>query len=344
MPKHQMWFGTLERMRWIPVPLRGADMSPAGWGEDGTLLTGGGYVDHSWGSHKNYVFEWKDTSSREAAQIMKSYRDGTFGRGPLYFVDPLIYDRNILPAHWADPSMGVGSGARSLVAGLHPTGTATTDGDAQDLPVTSAVYDLGTVASGYRGDYESVFIPIPPDMTLLIGAQYSATGSGGIFVSPADADGTVGAGVALEPLDNDSTVMVNASVTGEYGVRVWVGKSSASSAVVTIAAMTARLVPTSVVTTLIDTEAWVDNGDGTWTAPGLSAYDGLWSAEEPVDNEDGTWTVKTIPLGYVSGPWIGGMGHSGVKFVGTPTWVANGPLDGGQIGYAATFKEVGSWL
>lgn len=344
MPTQQMWFGTINRMRWVPVPLRGANMSPIGWNEGGTLLNGGGYEDHSIGSHKEYMFEWRDTSSREAAQVMKSYRDGTFGRGLLYFIDPLIYDRNILPAHWADPSMGIDNGARSLVAGIHPTGITTVDGDAQDLPVTSAVYDLATIDEGYRGEYESVFIPIPPDMTLLLGSQHSATGSGAILVAVADADGTVGTEEALVPLGNDSTVMVNSSVTGEYGVRIWVGKTAPGAATVTIAAMTARLVPSSVVEVVTDVVAWIDNGDGTWTAPDESSFDGEWTSEAPVDNGDGTWTVSIIPGGYVAGPWIGGMGHSGTKFAGTPTYIANGPHNGGQIGFAATFKEVGSWL
>lgn len=41
--------------------------------------------------------------------------------------------------------------------------------------------------------------------------------------------------------------------------------------------------------------------------------------------------------------WLPGSGHSGCKFVGNPTWIANSGVNGGQIGYAATLKEVGDW-
>lgn len=48
-------------------------------------------------------------------------------------------------------------------------------------------------------------------------------------------------------------------------------------------------------------------------------------------------TVKT------SGPWTMGEGNSGARFVGKPTHVAYNGVGGGQIGYAATLREVGSW-
>lgn len=45
-----------------------------------------------------------------------------------------------------------------------------------------------------------------------------------------------------------------------------------------------------------------------------------------------------------AGPWIGGQGHSGCRFVGVPTYVSNSPYAGGRIGFAASFTEVGSWV
>lgn len=41
--------------------------------------------------------------------------------------------------------------------------------------------------------------------------------------------------------------------------------------------------------------------------------------------------------------WSGGQGHSGVDFDGPPTYVEYNGVDGGQVGVAATFREVGSW-
>ena len=42
-------------------------------------------------------------------------------------------------------------------------------------------------------------------------------------------------------------------------------------------------------------------------------------------------------------PWVGGMGHSGVRFNGTPTMIHNTGVNGGQVGYSASFIETGSW-
>ena len=41
--------------------------------------------------------------------------------------------------------------------------------------------------------------------------------------------------------------------------------------------------------------------------------------------------------------WIGGQGHSGVRFIGKPTYVEYNGVNGGQVGFAASFVEVGSW-
>src|SRR5690606_3795009 len=85
MSRCGLWFGTEQHAGWFPTPLSGADSSPVGWGADGTHLNGGGWAMGSWNSHKRYTYEWGQSSSREVAQLLKSYRDGTYGRGLLYF-------------------------------------------------------------------------------------------------------------------------------------------------------------------------------------------------------------------------------------------------------------------
>ena len=42
-----------------------------------------------------------------------------------------------------------------------------------------------------------------------------------------------------------------------------------------------------------------------------------------------------------AGPWLPGMGHSGCRFVGEPTHITNGGMNGGMVSYAATLVEVG---
>lgn len=510
------WFGTEERAGFISTPLKGADSSPSAWGVDGTLLNGGGYAFNSFGSHKRYSYEWPQSSSPEAAQLMKSYRDGTYGRGLLYFLEPGIYRTNILPAHWADPSMSINNEAPSLVYGVDPIAVPTSGGFELGLPITSAQYDLSSVPVQTTPTPESsVFIPVPTGHTLFLGAFYSASGSGGIFATPINGNGTLGTTLRLTEKGNSETDVVNDQISGDIrGVRLWVGRESAIDSTVTIAAMSGRLIETSdlpvygpweenarnrLVNPVISgssTVGWsgtavggvvvVSNEvgitpptavptatrevRGTWTTAPTSGFPGLtspkiavtvgetiplrlfarrstsgvlrhvvtyynstgtgigsvvhatsgtlsagawWeysgsvtipaspagiasitidirfaSGEFPAsgtwigvtsgttavggmifdgssitetDTERGSWLgaenesisiyetrtktgTSTKQEKLMSGPWIGGQGHSGCRFAGTPSYVNNGPVEGGRVGYAATFVEVGSWV
>lgn len=296
--RNNLWFGTEDRMGWFPTPNRGANTSPTGWGDGGTLLTGGGYQLGSFGSHKQYVFEWPRSSSRRVAQLMKSYADGTYGRGLIYFVDPLIYKTNLFPAMWADPSMGLGYEGTSLVYGLDPTSLPTSGWATNDLPVRSAYYDLSSTTSGWRGKEDAVFIPIPEGHTLHLGAIYSSTGTGGALYRTQASNGGLGAIQTLTPMATSTTNLVSASETSSNaGVWVWIGRTSSAASTITLTALTARLTKDS--------------------RPDPSIGDG---------------------------PWVGGQGHSGCRFEGKPTYINNGPLGEGQIGFAASFREVGSWI
>lgn len=298
------WFGTEERAGWFATPLRGADSSPSSWGVDGTLLSGGGYGFHAFGSHKRYTYEWPQSSSPQVAQMMKSYRDGTYGRGLLYFLEPGIYKTNVLPATWADPSMAINHEGPSLVYGQDPIGPPTSGGFNLGLPVVSAQYDLSSVTPRTAPTPDSsVFIPIPTNHTLILGAFYSATGTAGVFATPINDNGTLGATVRLTEKDNSESTVVTDEFSGNIrGVRIWIGRGDSTESTITLTAMIGRLIETS------------DMGNPAKVA--------LISA----------------------GPWIGGQGHSGCRFLGTPSYVNNGPVEGGRVGFAASFVEVGSWV
>lgn len=286
-----MWFGTEERMGWIPAPNSGATMSPEGWGVGGVLMSGGGYQANSWGSHKNYVFEWPSASSLEAAQLMKSYSDGTYGRGLIYFIDPLTYLHNVLPARIADPSMAVGDESASLVYGVNPVGVPVASGSTANLPVMAAEYDLSSTPTGFRQS-DAIFIPIPEGYTLWMTAYYTATGSGGIFCTPQTGKGNRGSNARLS-----NSAVTQTSPTQSFknvdGVWIWVGRTSSAASSVSIQGIVGRLAKTG----------------------------------------------QPSP----KGGWIGGMGHSGTRFAARPTWTTLGATNGGQVGYAASFREVGSW-
>lgn len=297
--RKNLWFGTLDRMEFFPTPNRGADVSPHGWVSEGTLLNGGGFQLSSFDSHRVYVFEWPTSSARQVAQMMKSYSDGTYGRGLIYFVDPLAYDTNTLPARWADPSMTIGVEGSSLVYGVEPTDLPTGGGHANNLPVRTAFYDLLTISDGWRGNEQAVFLPIPEGFDLLLGSFHTQSGAGRVMYRPQSSGGGLGAVSEITPLPLNSPTVSNERVPGSglAGVWLFVGKNAPGAGSVSLTAMSARL----------------------------------------VRQDRASDTVN-------SGPWIGGQGHSGCRFAGKPTYFEHTGVDGGQVSFAATFREVGSWL
>lgn len=324
-----LWFDIEDGWRgWIECPLQGADASPEGWGTDGTLLNGGGYALNSFGSNKVFQFEWPSSSSRQDAQLMKSFSDGTYGRGLIHFILPTLYDTNILTAAWADPSIAVDDEGRSMVYGLDPEGVPTSGWQTNMLPTQSAYYNLIAIDEGYRGDLDSLYLPIPDGYTLVLGAFYSATGTGGIWARPVNENGTQGSDVLLTPLANNSDVVVVDQFSGGRGVRIWLGKTEFGPSSVTVTALIARLIKTSdvIIPEVIDPESLGYGEDGYGETP----YGGILSPEQ--------FSPKFLEL--QRGPWIGGMGSNGCRFVGKPTFVNNTGLNGGTVSYAATFREV----
>lgn len=317
-PRKCLWFGTVNHMQWVATPLRGAESSPEGWQAGGTLLNGGGWQTNSWGSHKVYNYEWPSYSSPEVAQLMKSYADGSYGRGLLYFLDPVTYSQNILPARVADPSMAVGNEGASLVYGYDPTPIVNSNWQANGIPVSGAYYNLVNVPAGFRGVEDAVFVPIPSGYALTIGAMYERTGSGGIFVSPQNSNGSIGEAERLTATAVDAEVIAGDIVTGLPGVWIWLGKTETGASSVTARAITARLVPVEWMTSIAYGEGFY--GEGTY---GVSLDARFRKAQR--------------------GPWVGGMGHSGARFMGPPSFTTNTLLNGGQVGFAASFREVGSW-
>lgn len=297
--RNKLWFGTQNRMEWLPTPNRGADVSSLGWSEGGSLLSGGAWQHNSFNSAKQYIFEWPGSSSREAADRMKSYFNGTYGRGLIYFIDPLIYDMNILPASWADPSIAVGSEANTFVPGVDPIGVPASGPANWDLPVTQAFYDLSNIGGtdpGTLDDSNSVFIPIPSGYQLYLGSAYSFSGDARVRYSRVSLGGATSGSFIVAPSNVDLFSTIVTPNPGEVGVRIWVGKPVGSgAATLSINSIMARLFP----------------GGSNPTGP-----------------------MK----------WVGGQGNSGCRFSGPPTQINFSGVNGGQVSYAASFTEVGSWV
>lgn len=305
---------------WIDTPNSGADASTTGWGTESTFLNGGGYADHSWGTHKRYTFEWSDASTRQAAQFMQSLRNGSYGKGLIHFIEPTLYDTNILPARVAAPHLTAEDGGRPLVRGVNATAIPATIRPTLDTPYLSAQWTIPSSSVGFSRDY-STYIPIPEGYMLALGAVYASTGGGGVFVRYGGQD------IRLPSLASSTQNVVSFSnelfLSDLRDARLWIGSLDAPGTV-TVAAITARLIPRN---RIFKTPL---PGFGYGEQPyGLGPYGG--------SEFTAAWTNLT------RGPWVGGMGNSGVKFNGTPTMVHNTGVNGGQVGFAASFIETGAW-
>lgn len=303
-----MWFGTENYAEWITPPKSGADSSPQAWAADGHTLNGFGYAFNSVNSHKVYNYAWSASSSRQEAQRMKDYADGLYGTGKFYFVEPTIYDQNVLSPRWAAPVMTANFEGPSLVPGVDGTlqqGVSTPYG----LPVSAMTY---TFANYVQPAFNTVgtFVPIPEGFAAVI-TVFGSGGSGGsdagVYAAVQAPGGGTGARTRV-PLTAPSVGQRNSSYdtsqdkvvynTGPgSGARIWIGGATVNQSLtgaVTIRGIQVRL---------------------------------FKAAELPLQ--------ETLP--YTG--WVGGMGNEGCRMVGKPTFITHSKINGGQIEYAATFKE-----
>lgn len=306
---------------WIDTPNSGADASPTGWGTEATLLNGGGYAANSWGTHKRYTFEWSDASSRQAAQFMQSLRNGTYGKGLIHFIEPTLYDTNILPARVAAPHLSVEDGGRPLMRGADAVSVAFTPPEGSSLPHRAAQWSTAGAFPGYPGSDYSTYIPIPEGYMLALGAVTAGSG-GGVFVRYGGEDVEVPEVSASSP--NVVAFSNRLFLSNQRSARLWIGRKGWESGIFSVIAITARLIPR--------------NRIFKTPQPGFG-YGQQPYGEGPYGGSEFTSTWTNL----IRGPWVGGMGHSGVRFNGTPTLVHNTGVNGGQVGYAASFIETGAW-
>lgn len=227
----RMWFGTEQRMGWIETPQTGADVSSIGQSANAVFQNGGSTVRNSWDSHKVYQFSWGVGASQSMVSLLQAYRNGSYGRGLLYFHDPMYYATNLLPKRWADPSMAANFEAEPLVPDVWPTAVPVVSGP-NNYPVNAASYSLpGNFSSQAAGT--ELFVPIPDGMTLLLGGVY--TGPGEVYVR------TPGVASRLVPMSADGSMVVNTIIRNQPWVRLGLRNNSSSAATITLTGMSARL-------------------------------------------------------------------------------------------------------
>lgn len=228
MTKKRMYFGTRERMTWIPTPAINAGISKSRWSSEGVFTNGGAFVQRSGSAHMKYVFSWNLASHEDIFPIV-DYDDGVYGGGLLYFLDPFAARVNVLPQFWAAPRLQADD-APTLVKNADPTLVATADND-HAYPTQSVVYELKS-----DSEFRTLWIPIPDGYTFHFGVHGSATGTAAITVQPDD-----GAVTEVTPMAVTTSSLTNTTVTGPGGVTI----SADGVGFLTLAGLVARVLPSS---------------------------------------------------------------------------------------------------
>lgn len=109
MPK-QMWFGNERRFQWVPCPATGMEVAHAGVSQDMLYQSGRIGLTRSMQTHQefNMDFPVQDASGATGLDVFARYASGLYGNTddyPLFFADPMNYDRNLLPANFAAPGL-----------------------------------------------------------------------------------------------------------------------------------------------------------------------------------------------------------------------------------------------
>lgn len=227
-----MWMGPRNYERWVPAPKTGADFSAIGLREKDQYLNGGAGIRGSKDTHKEYNLSWSSKRREELAPVL-NVASGLYDSGLrsdlVYFIDPTIYDWNVLPAMLASPYKTGLDGVPLLrdTDGypVYPD-LEQTPFNGRGYPARSATYALSAATLP-----RNVYIPIPPGKTLWIGAHGSAD-SAGLAVTPFN--GAAQLPTVFPPmLTAETDTRVNASWShdedGVSGVEVGIGLTAGST-------------------------------------------------------------------------------------------------------------------
>lgn len=216
-----MYFGTKERMSWVPCPAINAGISTTKWGATSEYLNGGAASRFSTASHGDYTFSWAP-SSQDDAYATLDYFDGIFGPAPYYFLSPFAMSTNVLPAWLAAPRLAA-EDAPSLVRDKRPTAT-NSPANSMGYPTKGAFYTLAA------GDVFQTFdFPVPPGYTFHLGVKGFVSGTAALTLN----------GSAVTPGNVTSAVRFTHSTTSP-----WATISASGVGVLTLDAMMAVVLPT----------------------------------------------------------------------------------------------------
>lgn len=210
MANRQVWFGTEDYMTWVPAPNTGLVRGIKRYVSSTALLNGGAYGRTSTTGARTYSASWAPTRRSELAEV-KGFLDGTYGNGPLYFVDPFAMGTNTLPQWLAAPYMAADD-APTFVWGARP---ALSDVSTNNwgYPVRGAVYNSASTVSSANFKPTTLRTNLTTNprsaVTSGIGMAFGTGGSGTNVAVTSASDGPLVAGFSNPRITSYSRTTVN---------------------------------------------------------------------------------------------------------------------------------------
>lgn len=224
MTNKSVWFGTEERMQWVPAPSPGVGRSLSSWRVGGKFLNGGSWSKSSATGARTVSLTWPVMTSEKVRKI-RAFLEGTYGSGPFYYSDPFAESTNAAPAWLAAPWLACADAPSLRGKIVRPT-KVTTPANTYDYPSYGAQYS--TLGAGEV----KVKLPVPDGYTAHIGVHGTATGSSAMEVN----------GSAVTLLGVTTGTLTNTTVAGPG----WVEFRLNGTGTITLYGIVVRILPTGV--------------------------------------------------------------------------------------------------
>lgn len=258
MADGDVWFGNAGLYQLLPAPER-ISRARAGYLERAGFESGGGAVARSRGYQQEFEFTypWGDAFGQASIDAYADYASGEYGLERCYFANPMAFDTNLFPRHWASPGViepnfpvgwpNIGPGVPSW---------ANTAANSYQQPSRKGTWTITTAANATPltdTTIPYVIIPIPPTHTLWLGATGAATGTAGVRVESWVNGATSAASIASLTMqaETGSTRLASSIVGSVYAyVKVFLSRTSSAASTITPISLMAQLWPVAVSPTL----------------------------------------------------------------------------------------------
>lgn len=252
-----VYFGNANHQAWIKSPAADMDASSISYSESTEFLNGGASVRTSKGAHRQFDFSWIGSMNGDDPTtnlgIIKDFKDGLYGDGPFFWVDPYAIDQNLFAPGWAAPFLSIdfdwAGPAPDITSSPVQFSTVTTSSISADVGTNTQNYPYKTAKYIIPGagatSFKQSFI-IPDGYTLWLGFHGFHNAYTGAYALPYDASGVAGTEVQLTPMNVNTSARVNTSFASTSAKRVefYFKKLAGSQGEMHITALIAQLLPT----------------------------------------------------------------------------------------------------